>query len=71
MSGIRDGIILISLLHSNSALFVNDEEPGLLQDVGPSYHHSARSESNAGAHLPSLLLNHQAFVSLTDGGSSN
>lgn len=76
-SGIRDGIILISSLHSNSALFVNDEEPGLLQDVtewadriapfGPDYHHSARSESNAGAHLQSLLLNHQAFVSLADG----
>jgi len=76
-SGIRDGIILISSLHSNSALFVNDEEPGLLQDItewadrlapfGPDYHHSARSESNAGAHLQSLLLRHQAFVSLADG----
>jgi secondary thiamine-phosphate synthase enzyme len=76
-SGIRDGIILISSLHSNSALFVNDEEPGLLQDItewaeriapfGPDYHHSARSESNAGAHLQSLLLHHQAVVALTDG----
>jgi secondary thiamine-phosphate synthase enzyme len=76
-SGIRDGIVLISSLHSNSALFVNDEEPGLLQDItewadriapfGPDYRHSARSESNAGAHLQSLLLNHQAFVSLADG----
>ena len=76
-SGIRDGIILISSLHSNSALFVNDEEAGLLQDIaewagrlapfGPDYHHSTRSESNAGAHLQSLLLNHQAFVSLADG----
>jgi secondary thiamine-phosphate synthase enzyme len=76
-SGIRDGIILISSLHSNSALFVNDEEPGLLQDItewaeriapfGPDYHHGARSESNAGAHLQSLLLNHQAFVSIADG----
>jgi secondary thiamine-phosphate synthase enzyme len=76
-SGIRDGIILISSLHSNAAVFVNDEEPGLLQDItewadrvapfGPDYHHSARSESNAGAHLQSLLLHHQAFVALTDG----
>lgn len=76
-SGIRDGIILISSLHSNSALFVNDEEPGLLQDItewagriapfGPDYHHSERSESNAGAHLQSLLLHHQAIVSLADG----
>ena len=76
-SGIRDGIVLISSLHSNSALFVNDEEPGLLQDItewadriapfGPDYHHSARSESNAAAHLQSLLLHHQALVTLTDG----
>ena len=76
-SGIRDGIILISSLHSNSALIVNDEEPGLLQDItewanrmapfGPDYHHSERSESNAGAHLQSLLLHHQAMVSLADG----
>jgi secondary thiamine-phosphate synthase enzyme len=76
-SGIRDGIILVSSLHSNSALFVNDDDAGLLQDItewadrlapfGPDYHHNARSESNAGAHLQSLLLNHQAFVSVADG----
>lgn len=76
-SGIRDGIILLSPLHSNSALFVNDEEPGLLQDIsewadrlaplGPNYHHSPRSESNAGAHLQTLLLNGQAVVSLVNG----
>jgi len=76
-SGIRDGIVLVSSLHSNSALFVNDDEPGLFQDIaewadriapfGPNYHHSARSESNAGAHLQSLLLHHQAIVSLADG----
>ena len=76
-SGIRDGIILISSLHSNSALFVNDEEPGLLQDItewadrlapfGSDYHHSERSESNSAAHLQSLLLHHQALVSVADG----
>lgn len=76
-SGIRDGIVLVCSLHGNSALFVNDEEPGLLRDItewadrlaplGPDYHYSPRSESNAGAHLQSLLLNHQAFVSLADG----
>ena len=76
-SGIRDGLVLVSPLHSNSALFVNDEESGLLQDVsewadrlaplGPNYHHSPRSESNAGAHLQSLLLNGQACISLANG----
>jgi secondary thiamine-phosphate synthase enzyme len=76
-SGIRDGIVLVSSLHSNSALFVNDDEPGLLQDIaewagrlapfGPDYQHSARSESNAGAHLQNLLLHHQAIISVADG----
>ena len=76
-SGIRDGIILISALHSNSALFVNDDDSGLLQDITewadrlapfqPNYHYSSCGESNAGIHLQSLLLNQQAFVSLADG----
>jgi secondary thiamine-phosphate synthase enzyme len=76
-SGIRDGLILVSSLHSNSGIFINDEDPGLLEDVeewlaqlAPShdnYHHSPRSESNASAHLQSLLLHHQAVVSLADG----
>jgi len=75
-SGIRDGIILVSSLHSNSALFINDDEPGLLQDIsewadriaplGSDYQHSARSESNAGAHLQNLLLHHQAIISVAD-----
>lgn len=76
-SGIRDGIILVSSLHSNAALFINDDEPGLLKDIsewadrlapfGSTYQHSPRAESNAGAHLQSLLLNHQAFVPVADG----
>src|SRR5947209_6825717 len=73
-SGIHDGLILISSLHGNSGVFINDEDPGLLQDIdewlgkmapfGGTYHHSQRAESNAAAHLQSLLLHHQALVSL-------
>ena len=76
-SGIRDGLVLVSSLHANSGVFVNDEEEGLLQDIEEwlnqlapcrdGYHHSPRSESNAGTHLQSLLLNHQAIVSLAEG----
>jgi secondary thiamine-phosphate synthase enzyme len=76
-SGIRDGIILVSSLHANSAVFVNDEEAGLLQDIAEwlnqlapfrdGYQHAPRSESNAAAHLQSLLLGHQALLSLADG----
>jgi secondary thiamine-phosphate synthase enzyme len=43
------------------------EWAGRLAPVGPNYHHNPRSESNAGVHLQSLLLNQQALVSLADG----
>jgi secondary thiamine-phosphate synthase enzyme len=75
-SGIRDGIVLVSVLHANSALFVNDEEPGLLEDIDAwleklapqrnDYKHSQRFESNAGVHLQSLLAHHQVLVSISD-----
>ena len=76
-SGIRDGFILICPLHSNSAVLINDEEAGLLQDIDEwlaslapkkeTYHHNPRSESNASAHLQSLLLNPQVVVAITEG----
>lgn len=76
-SGIRDGMILACALHSNSAIFVNEEEPGLLQDVDEwleklaprraDYKHGSRFESNASAHLQSLLAHHQVLVAITDG----
>ncbi len=75
-SGIRDGIILVSALHVNAAVFVNDEEPGLLQDVDAwleklapargDYQHDRKFESNASAHLQSLLTHHQVLVPISD-----
>jgi secondary thiamine-phosphate synthase enzyme len=76
-SGFRDGIILVSALHANAAVIVNDEEPGLLEDVGvwldklapvsDHYKHKGPFESNSGIHLQSLLLHHQAMVSFSEG----
>jgi secondary thiamine-phosphate synthase enzyme len=76
-SGFRDGIILVSALHANAAVIVNDEEPGLLEDVGvwldklapvsDHYKHKGHFESNSGVHLQSLLLHHQAMVSFSEG----
>ncbi len=74
-SGFSDGIILVSTLHSNSAVIVNDEEPGLIEDIEAwldklaplreDYKHMGRFESNAGVHLQGLLLHHQALVAFT------
>ena len=76
-SGFRDGIILVSVLHSNAAIIVNDDEPGLLEDLRSwldqlaperdDYKHRGRFESNAGIHMQSLLLHHQAIVSFAEG----
>jgi secondary thiamine-phosphate synthase enzyme len=76
-SGFRDGIVLVSSLHSNSAVIVNDDEPGFLEDldkwlgevapVRDDYKHQGRFGSNAAVRLQSLLLHHQVIVSFTDG----
>jgi len=76
-SSFRDGIILVSVLHSNAAIVINDDEAGLLEDlqswldqVAPEredYKHRGRFESNTGIHLQSLLLHHQVIVSFSEG----
>jgi secondary thiamine-phosphate synthase enzyme len=75
-SGFSSGLIVVSSLHSNSAVFVNDQEPGLLQDLeawldqmAPArddYKHQGRFESASTVHLQALLLNHQAIVAFTN-----
>lgn len=76
-SGFRDGVIVVTSLHSNSAVVVNDEEPGFLEDLDAwlqqlapardDYKHKGRFESNSSAHLQSLLLHHQVIVPFTEG----
>ena len=76
-SGIREGFILVSALHANSAVFVNDEEAGLLEDVDrwldqlaprrDDYKHGSKFESNAGVHLQSILAHHQVVVAISEG----
>ena len=75
-SGLRDGIILISSLHSNCAIIVNDNEPAFLRELEnwlaqiaaplDDSESQAGHPSNAAAHLQSLLLNHQVIVSFTE-----
>jgi secondary thiamine-phosphate synthase enzyme len=76
-SSFRDGILVVTALHSNSAVIVNDDEPGLLEDlddwlshiapVNDDYKHKGRFESNAAIHLQALTLHHQVIVPFTEG----
>lgn len=76
-SGMHEGFALVSSQHVNAAVMVSDEEAGLLQDISDwaehlaphrdDYKHTGRFESNAAAHLQTLLLNHQAVVTFSQG----
>jgi len=76
-SGIREGMVLVSAMHITAAIYVNDAESGLIQDIedwlqqlapeGPDYRHHRTGESNGDAHLKSLLMHHQVIVPITDG----
>jgi len=76
-SGIHDGIVLVTTLHSNSAVFLNDDEAGLQEDIDQwlnqiaperdDYKHQGRFESNAGVHLQGLLLSSGVSISISDG----
>jgi secondary thiamine-phosphate synthase enzyme len=76
-SGVRDGFCLVSAMHITAAIWVNDEEDGLKQDMQawldqlaparPDYLHHRTGEDNADAHLKRTLLGHQVTLPITDG----
>lgn len=76
-SGIREGMVLVSAMHITAAVYVNDAEEGLIQDIaewlerlapaGPDYRHHRTGETNGDAHLKSLLLHHEVLIPITTG----
>jgi secondary thiamine-phosphate synthase enzyme len=71
-SGIVDGLCFVSPMHITAAIYVNDNEDGLIEDIStwleklapswPGYKHHRTGEDNADAHLKSLLLHHQSTL---------
>lgn len=76
-SGVQDGLAFVSPMHITAAVYVNDNESGLIQDIeewleklapaGKNYHHHQTGEDNADAHLKSLLLHHEVTLPITKG----
>lgn len=76
-SGVKEGFVLVSAMHITAGVFVNDEEGGIKQDfmkwaegLAPfkeDYLHHQTGESNADAHLKSILFHHQVVVPITKG----
>jgi secondary thiamine-phosphate synthase enzyme len=76
-SGVREGLCYVGSLHTTAAVFVNDDEEGLLADLderlealapfNPEYRHHKTGETNGDSHLKSLLLHSQVIVPVTEG----
>jgi secondary thiamine-phosphate synthase enzyme len=76
-SGIQEGMILVSAMHITAAVYVNDAESGLIQDIDDwleqlapfkaDYRHHRTGETNGDSHLKSLLIHHEVIVPVTNG----
>ena len=77
-TGIQNGLCLVNPMHITAAVYVNDDEPGLIEDMDDwlerlaphepvsGYRHNV-GEDNADAHLKRQLMAHQVVLAITDG----
>ncbi len=76
-SGVQEGMVLVSAMHITAAVYVNDNESGLIEDIdqwlerlapfNPNYKHHQTGEDNGDSHLKSLLIHHEVIVPITAG----
>ena len=77
-SGIKEGLCLVNAMHITASVYINDDEPGLIQDyddwleelaphepVG-QYRHNGY-EDNADAHLKRQIMGREVTVAITGG----
>src|ERR1035437_817822 len=71
-SGVKDGLCFVSPMHITAAIYVNDLENGLIEDIGkwleelgpgrPGNKPNQTGEDNVDAHLKALLLHHETTL---------
>jgi len=76
-SGVQEGMVLVSAMHITAGVYVNDNEPGLIEDIdqwleklapfNPNYRHHQTGEDNGDSHLKALLVHHEVIVPITAG----
>ena len=77
VSGVAEGMVLVSAMHITAGVYVNDWEDGLIHDfqewleklapAGLPYRHHATGEDNADAHLKRTIMGREVVVAVTDG----
>ena len=78
-SGVRNGLVLVNAMHITASVYINDNEPGLIEDydrwleqLAPhaptsQYKHNRTGEDNADAHLKRQVMGREVVVAITDG----
>ena len=79
-SGVREGLCLVNAMHITASVFINDDEPGLLEDyrrwleglapydASPErYHHNRTGEDNGDAHHKRQIMGREVVVAITCG----
>jgi len=77
-SGIRDGLCLVNAMHITASVYINDDEPGLIQDydqwletLAPhepvsQYRHNT-GEDNADGHMKRQIMGREVVCAVTEG----
>lgn len=77
-SNVTEGLCLVNAMHITASVYINDDEPGLLQDyddwlekLAPhepvsQYRHNGY-EDNGDAHLKRQVMGREVVVAITDG----
>jgi secondary thiamine-phosphate synthase enzyme len=79
-SGVAEGLVLVNAMHITASVFINDDEPGLIEDYkrwleqlapfDPSparYAHNRTGEDNADAHHKRQIMGREVVVAITKG----
>jgi secondary thiamine-phosphate synthase enzyme len=79
-SGVQEGLCLVNAMHITASVFINDDEPGLLEDyrrwleglapydASPDrYHHNRTGEDNGDAHHKRQIMGREVVVAITRG----
>lgn len=76
-SGVQEGLVLVNAMHITASVYINDDEPGLLQDydrvlerLAPqqdTYRHNDTGEDNGDAHIKRQLMGREVVVAITEG----
>ncbi len=78
-SGVQEGLCLVAAQHITASVYINDDEPGLIEDyddwleqLAPHepishYRHNRTGEDNGDAHLKRQIMGREVVVPITAG----